>query len=135
MTTFVDTSAFYALLTQEDAQHDRASAWLDTIASEGSESLLTHNYVVLETISLVHRRLGGPMSRLFIESLLPVCETTFVDQDLHTRATIAFLAGLGRRPSFVDRVSFELMRARNIRRAFAFDPDFTREGFETVPLP
>jgi predicted nucleic acid-binding protein len=35
--------------------------------------------------------------------------------------------------SFVDRTSFELMRAEGIARAFAFDRDFARQGFETVP--
>lgn len=133
MTTLVDTSAFCALLTPEDAYHSAAAAWLDTTARDRGERLVTHSYVVLETISLVHNRQGGAMARLFIEHLLPVCEVVFVDEDLHARATIAFLAALGRRPSFVDRVSFELLRDQGIRRAFAFDPDFSRAGFETVP--
>lgn len=133
MTTFVDTSAFYALLTEEDEHHDRAARWLDRIAADDGEELLTHDYVVVESVSLVHRRLGAALTRMFLEDLLPVCTVRFVDEPLHTRATSAFLAGLGRRPSFVDRVSFELMREERIRRAFAFDPDFAREGFETVP--
>lgn len=133
MTTFVDTLAFYALLTEEDEHHDRAAHWLDRIAAEGDEQLVTHNYVVVESVSLVHRRLGAALTRMFLEDLLPVCAVRFVGEPLHERATSAFLAGLGRRPSFVDRVSFELMREERIRRAFAFDPDFAREGFETVP--
>jgi predicted nucleic acid-binding protein len=133
VTTFVDTSAFYALLTEEDEQHERAGRWLDEIAAQGNERLLTHSYVVIESVSLVHRRLGAASTRMFVEDLLPVCEVRFVDGTLHARATSAFLAGLGRRPSFVDRVSFELMREERIRRAFAFDRDFAREGFEVVP--
>ena len=133
MTTFVDTSAFYALLTAEDEFNEGAARWLDTVSTESDEHLVTHSYVVVETVSLVHRRLGAGMTRAFLEDLLPVCEIRFVDEPLHARATSAFLGGLGRRPSFVDRVSFELMRAARIRRAFAFDPDFGREGFETVP--
>jgi predicted nucleic acid-binding protein len=35
--------------------------------------------------------------------------------------------------SFVDRVSFELMRRDRIETAFAFDRDFAREGFRRVP--
>ncbi len=35
--------------------------------------------------------------------------------------------------SFVDRVSFELMRRERIDAAFAFDRDFVREGFRRVP--
>jgi predicted nucleic acid-binding protein len=30
-------------------------------------------------------------------------------------------------------VSFRFMRDRGIRRAFAFDKDFAKEGFEVVP--
>jgi predicted nucleic acid-binding protein len=133
VTTFVDTSAFYALLTEEDEHNNRATRWLDQISTESDEQLVTHSYVVVETVSLVHRRLGPTLTRMFLEDLLPVCTILFVDEPLHARASSAFLGGLGRRPSFVDRVSFELMRTERIRRAFAFDPDFTREGFETVP--
>ena len=133
MTTFVDTSAFYALLTAEDRHNQRAARWLDRVSTEDDEHLVTHSYVVVETVSLIHRRLGSGLARAFLERLLPVCDVRFVGEALHSRATSAFLGGLGRRTSFVDRVSFELMREERISRAFAFDPDFAREGFETVP--
>lgn len=130
MTTFVDTSALFALLAADDDQHARAADWF---RHAREERLVTHNYVVVEAVSLIHRRLGPLPARALIGDLLPVLEVRFVTEPLHERATSAFLAGLGRRPSFVDRVSFELMRAEGIPRAFAFDPDFAREGFETVP--
>jgi len=133
MTTLVDTSAFFALLSEEDRRHGRAIAWLEDVATDGNEPLLTHSYVVTETIALVHARLGAPAIRLLIDEVLPACEIRFVDADLHRRSVTAFLAGLDRRISFVDRTSFELMRAEGIRRAFAFDADFANHGFETVP--
>lgn len=133
MTTFVDTSAFFAFLDGDDPANDRASRWLDGVATRRDERLLTHSYVVTESIALIHRRLGTDLVRTFIDDVLPVCEVRFVDTDLHDKAITAFLAGLGRRVSFVDRASFELMREERIDRAFAFDPDFGREGFETVP--
>jgi predicted nucleic acid-binding protein len=133
VTTFVDTSAFFAVLTREDARHPRAARWLDEVAARGDETLVTHSYVVTESIALIHRRLGADLVRTFINDLLPVCQIELVDQAMHERATVAYLAGLSRDSAFVDRVSFELMREEGIRRAFAFDRDFTREGFETVP--
>ncbi len=132
MTTFVDTSAFLALLVAEDRNHGAAAEWFRSAALH-HETLITHSYVVVESIALIHRRLGPALTRAFIEDLLPVCELRFIDEPLHARATSAFVAALGRRPSFVDRVSFEVMRREGIRRAFAFDLDFPREGFETVP--
>ena len=133
MTTFVDTSALYALVCEEDPRHDRALAWLETVAADEDVPLVTHNYVVNEVIALTHARLGASASRLLIDQVLPVCEIRFVDEELHRRAVTAFLAGLSRRVSFVDRASFELMRSEGIERAFAFDPDFAREGFKAVP--
>jgi predicted nucleic acid-binding protein len=132
VTTFVDTSAFYAMLSEDDARHEAAIRWLDEATTAG-ERLVTANYVVLESTALIHARMGNAAVRAFLEEVLPPIEVGFVDESLHRRATSAFLAGLGRRPSFVDRVSFEMMRETGIRRAFAFDPDFAREGFETVP--
>ncbi len=45
----------------------------------------------------------------------------------------ALLAAGHRSVSLVDWVSFELMRAERIDCAFAFDADFARQGFATVP--
>lgn len=133
MTTFVDSSALYALLDEDDPAHETALAWIEDISAGEPEQLRTHSYVVTETIALTHARLGTAAVRMLIDDVLPACDIRFVDDDLHQRAITAYLAGLGRRVSFVDRASFELMRAERIDRAFAFDPDFRREGFETVP--
>lgn len=133
MTTFVDTSAFFAVMSGDDAKSQHAARWLDEIAADQDEHLVTHSYVVSESIALIHRRLGTDLVRAFIDHLLPVCEIRFVDADLHERATIAYLASLRRGSSFVDRTSFELMRAEGVRRAFTFNGDFADEGFEVVP--
>ncbi|HYT80307.1 MAG TPA: PIN domain-containing protein [Actinomycetota bacterium] len=132
MTTFVDTSALYALLGRDDVYHDAALGWLEG-ARGTMESLLTHNYVVVESASLIHRRLGPEAVRILLEDILAPLPVVFVDEQLHRLATSAFLAAVRRRPSLVDWVSFELMRREGIRRAFAFDRDFHAQGFETIP--
>jgi len=133
VTTFVDTSAFLAMLSETDAGHDRALGWLEETTAYADEQLVTHDYVVIETAALVHARLGRTAVRAFFDDMLPACEVRFVDPSLYARSVSAYLASLDRRTSLVDRVSFELMRALGVRRAFALDRDFTREGFETVP--
>ncbi len=132
MTTLVDTSAFVAALSERDPRHDEALRWFETMATT-HEDLLTHSYITVESTAVIHHRLGTGTARIFLENLLPVCEIRFVDRELHERATVAYLAGIRRGSSFVDSVSFELMRTERIGRAFAFDADFSREGFETVP--
>jgi predicted nucleic acid-binding protein len=133
VTTFVDTSAFQAVLSETDSGHDRALRWLERTTAEEDEDLVTTNYVVVETSALMHARLGGVAVRAFVDDLLPVCSVQYVDATLHARSVSAYLASLSRRSSLVDRVSFELMREMKIRRAFTFHRDFAREGFETVP--
>lgn len=132
MTTFVDTSGLYALLGRDDVYHDAAEAWLEG-ARVSMEPLLTHNYVVVESASLIQRRLGPEAVRILLEEILAPLSVVFIDDQLHRLATSAFLAAVRRRPSLVDWVSFELMRREGIRQAFAFDRDFRTQGFTTVP--
>jgi predicted nucleic acid-binding protein len=134
LTTFVDTSAWYALVAEGDPGREPALAWLEGIASAAEpERLRTHSYVLVETIALAQARLGPAAVRTLIEDLLPAAEVRFVDADLHEKAVSAYLGGLGRRASLVDRTSFAMMRDERIDVAFTFDRDFRREGFATVP--
>jgi len=94
---------------------------------------VTHNYVVVEAATLVHRRLGTSATRILLEAILPVVEIVWIDRELHEAAVSALLAGIRRRVSLVDWVSFEVMRGRGIETAFAFDRDFGVQGFATVP--
>ena len=49
MTTFVDSSALYALVDEADPAHQAAMMWLEGISGADPERLRTHNYVVVET--------------------------------------------------------------------------------------
>jgi uncharacterized protein len=132
VSTFVDTSALYALLDADDDNHHAAATWFrhDGIAET---SFLTHSYVVVETAALVHHRLGMRAVRELVDGLVPAVNVVHVEAELHARAVAAYLGGLSRRVSFVDRVSFQMMRDDQIERAFAFDSDFRSEGFSVVP--
>lgn len=131
MTTFVDTSALYALLDR-DQNHTAAASWFGGEEAAAGD-LLTHNCVVVESAALADRRLSRDAARALLEELLPLISVVFVDESLHQAATSAYLAATRRGPSLVDRVSFELMRHRGVGQAFAFDRDFRAAGFATVP--
>ncbi len=132
MRTFVDTSALYALLDEDDRQHRSAAGWLSGAGRDPETILLTHNYVVVETAALVQRRLGRRATRTLFDAFIPALSVFFVDETLHQRALSAHLAGSGEL-SLVDRTSFELIRTLAIYQAFAFDSHFQHEGFRTVP--
>jgi len=131
VTTFVDTSAFYALLDRDDRNHPgAAAAWSDLV---GAEPLLTSSYVVVEATALLQHRLGMPAVRALHDALLGVVEVAFVSAELHARAVAALLVSDRRRLSLVDCASFEVMRSHGVPSAFAFDADFAEQGFALVP--
>jgi uncharacterized protein len=131
VTAFTDTSALYAYLDRADDNHPQAAAvFADLLDGAG---LVTHNYVVVELAALVQRRLGSRASRSLFDDVLPVVDLVFVDDDTHHAAITGYRAGLRRRTSLVDHVSFEVMRRTGLQEAFAFDDDFTRQGFILVP--
>jgi len=85
--------------------------------------------VLVETVALAQARGGlGPVRRLR-DDVVPLLTISWVDAELHRVALDATLAG-SRDISLVDHTSFELMRRRNLRRAFAFDDHFVDEGFD-----
>jgi uncharacterized protein len=129
--TFVDTSALLAFLDRDAARHECVVARLTAILADGSG--VTHNYVVLETEALAHRRLGGPVARRLLEDVVPLLDVAWVDVQLHAAAVATHLKALRRRSSLVDHVSFEVMRRRGIDAALALDDDFAAAGFRVVP--
>ncbi len=130
MSSFVDTSALYALLDTDDANHQVA---VHQFVSLRSEDLVTHNYVIVETAALVQRRLGLDAVARFVTDISPILRVVWIDEDLHSRAMTDVLTTGRRQVSLVDRVSFEVMRRHGVATAFAFDDDFLDEGFDLVP--
>ena len=130
-TVFVDTSALYAMLDADDANHAVAAvAWRELLDGiEGGELAgLLHGSVVVEIAALVQRRLGMGALRVLIDDVLPILTTVWVDADVHVRASTALLAAGRRDVSLTDWTSFAVMRDRLVERAFAFDEDFTHQG-------
>jgi predicted nucleic acid-binding protein len=131
MTVFVDTSAFLAVLDADDAYHEQAQQiWQELIAEE--ETLVSSNYVLVETFALVQNRLGMAAVSVLQNSILPVINIDWVDETTHN-AGVSALITAGRPPlSLVDCTSFAVMRRLGIRRAFTFDRHFSEQGFESA---
>lgn len=98
--------------------------------SEG-EIFLTHNYVLLEATALLQHRLGTAAAVKLANDATDF-EIVWVDRALHEQAIRRLERASKRRVSLVDHVSFLVMKERGVERAFAFDPDFSEEGFNLV---
>lgn len=132
MIIFVDTSAFFALLDRDDANHQKAKKiWSDLLNSENT--FITSNYVIIESFALIQHRLGLEAVRGFQEDLLPLINVEWVDEAMHKSGVSGLLAASRRKLSLVDCVSFETMRRLGIKTAFTFDPHFEEQGYKCIP--
>jgi predicted nucleic acid-binding protein len=131
MTTYVDTSAFVAVLNRSDENHDAARRIWKELLSE-QDQLLTTSYVLVETIAVVQRRLGMEAARAFQESIVPLLRIEWVDAMLHRAGVSAVLTANRRDLSLVDCVSFAVMRQLGLSQAFAFDAHFGEQGFQVL---
>ena len=131
MTVFVDTSAMYALVDRDDAMHGAAAQTFRFLVN--GERLVSHNYVVLEAIALIQRRLGLEAVRDLDDRLVPLIDIRWIGPEEHRAAAEALLAAGRPRRSLVDWASFALMRRHRIDVAFTFDRDFAGQGFEMIP--
>lgn len=132
MALFVDTSALIALLDARDPRHGQVRAEWARFATSG-ERLVTSNYVVVETVAVLQRKLGIPAARDLLDEVLPLVDVHWIDEPIHDAAVRALRLAGRRALSLVDLSSFELMRALDARVALAIDPHFAEQGFETVP--
>jgi predicted nucleic acid-binding protein len=132
MTVFIDTSAFYAALDRDDDNHQKAQrVWNEVFSDENI--IVTSNYVLVESFTLIQHRLGLDAVRGFQEDVLPLISIEWVDEATHRSGVSALLAASRRKLSLVDCVSFELMRTLGIKTAFALDPHFAEQGFKRIP--
>jgi predicted nucleic acid-binding protein len=124
----VDTSALFALLDRRDAHHAAAVAfWTDP----DDEDLVTHAYVVVESVALVRSRLGPAGVIALVDDLLPGLRVEMVDRPLHEMSLVDF-RGIGGGTSLVDRVTLAFAARHGIQSAFAFDADLAGAGLAPV---
>jgi predicted nucleic acid-binding protein len=132
VTAFVDTSAFYAVFDADDSNHRRAAEVWRQLVLEAT-SLLTNNYVLLETSALLQHRLGIEAIRAFHEDVTPLLRVEWIEESRHKAAAEAVLAAGKKRLSLVDCASFQGMRESGVRTVFCFDRHFHEQGFEVIP--
>ena len=128
MAVFVDTSALFAVLDADDANHASAARIWRNLLDE-REEMVCSNYILIESFALLKRRLGLEAVRTFRSDVVGVLQVRWVDEALHAAGVAALLTAGRRQLSLVDCVSFELMRRQGLTKAFAFDDDFTDQGF------
>ncbi len=120
-----DSSAILALIDADDADHARAIAVARRIAAERRPSFIT-NYVETEAHALLLRKLGRALAR---EWLLTGGLTVVRALPSEEQAAKVILARHTDKDwSLCDAISFAVLDARRVARAFTFDHHFRQYG-------
>ena len=132
---FVDTSAFYALEVEGDANHAAARRFLEEIKRGEYGVMITTDYVLDEVLTLLRLRHGVDAALRFLVKVRKSrsIKVVWVDETVFEQALRYFKLDGGRRWSFTDCTSFAVMEMLRIRQAFAFDKDFELAGFIRLP--
>jgi predicted nucleic acid-binding protein len=120
-----DSSAILAFIDADDTDHARAVAVARQLASERRPSFIT-NYIEVEAHALLLRKLGRVMAREWLlTGALPVIRALPNEEQ---RAKQLLARYTDKDWTLCDAVSFAVLDARRVRRAFTFDAHFRQYG-------
>ncbi len=131
----VDSSAWYALADNRERHHRDAVGLFARVTEGEFGRILTTDYVLDETYTLLRMRLGIGSVRTLRDLLAASSNLEMVrvsDRDFD-HAVELMLAHADKRWSLTDCTSFVLMRELEIGRAFTFDHNFFEAGFLVLP--
>lgn len=131
---FVDTSAFIALLHEEEAEHEQARAAIEHLISD-RVPLFTSNFVFAETYTVLLTRVSRAVAvnwgrRFRVGSAI---ELVRVDEEIEEAAWQILESYDDKSWSYVDATSFALLEREGSAEAFAFDAHFAQRGLLVFP--
>ena len=132
---FVDTSAFYAAKDPSDQHHPRAVALMGRVRKNLNSRLVTSNFIIDETLTLIRMKLGHEAAVRFGRQIREsrIVEVIHITEELEERAWQVFLKYSDKKYSFTDCTSFAVMESLSLRDAFTFDKHFVEHGLVMHP--
>jgi len=133
---FIDTSAFLALENRKDQYHKPALMFRDSLL-ESKESLITSDYVLDESYTIIRLRAGHKIAVRFGEMIQAtgLIEIKYLTKEILREAWHIFKSFSDKEFSFTDCTSFALMESLQIKAAFTFDDHFNQYGkFQIKPV-
>jgi predicted nucleic acid-binding protein len=129
---FVDTGAHYALTDVHDPDHAEAVRLLQQIAHH-RQAMVTSNFVISESYTLIIKRVGWEIAIRYVESLKAGSTRIIrVSSEDDIRAWEILRRYRDQDFSYVDATSFAVMERLGFQVFFAFDGHFntfrTRQG-------
>jgi uncharacterized protein len=131
---FVDTAGWMACADASDPAHAGCRAARDKALRSG-QALLTTDYVVDETLTLLRVRLSLAAAEAWWRQVDGSSRVRWerVDEARFERAVDLFFRYRDKGFSFTDCTSFTVMRELRLAKALTTDRHFRQMGFELVP--
>ncbi len=129
---WLDTSGFFALMDARDPAHLQARRWLG--AQRGRTRPVTSEWIVGETCTLLVARKRSHLVGRFLDYLERSTALLVLnpDEDLLRAAKQLIRRQAEQGYSFVDCLSFCLMKERRISQALTTDEHFRKAGFSPL---
>lgn len=130
----MDTAGWVACADRSDPAHGKCVACRDAQLRAGAV-LLTTDYLVDETLTLLRLRLGLGAAEEWWQRVSDSRRvvTAEVDRDLREDALRWFFRYEDKEFSFTDCTSFALMKREKLREALTTDRHFKQAGFQVLP--
>jgi len=127
---FLDTGAFLALADEDDRYHTAAkSTYTELLQSKAQ--LLTSNFVLSETYTLIRSRVSHQAAVEFMKGFDRTgIKVLRVSEAIEQTAKAIFTRYDDKDFSFVDCTSFALIDHHRLDHAFAFDSHFRQYRFK-----
>jgi hypothetical protein len=132
---FVDSSAFYAAKDPSDRRYAEAVAFMERVRKTPNLRLVTSNFILDETLTLIRMKLGHQAAVQFGQQIREsrIVEVIRITEALEERAWQIFVKYSDKDYSFTDCTSFAVMEERSLSDAFAFDEHFVQHGLIVHP--
>ncbi len=132
---FVDSGAWKALKDPDDEYHQEATDFHREMAKGRYGALVTSDYVLDETLTLLMSRTSLNFATTLLDEVLTGTSVhlVWINEELFRGAAVRFRASGARGWSFTDCTSFELMHRLGVKDAFAFDKHFMEAGYNRLP--
>lgn len=131
---FVDTAGWMAMADRKDPLNTAAITSRDNWL-ENNGILITSNYIMDETLTLIQMRIGLSAAKKWWDmvSKSPRCKLHWITPEREQAAIKWFFGWQDQSFSFTDCTSFVLMKEFSITKVLTGDRHFITAGFEILP--
>ncbi len=137
MTSFIDTSAWLAIVDKNDPQHEMATAYFRNLI-ENDAKIITNNIIIDETVNHIKVNLGNDLARRFLsiieESILTInLRSDWISRRVRKNGLNFCLKSNDKELELRHYFIRETLKRKRVDIVFSFDRKLKSFGLPLVP--